>query len=98
MALIPIPSTCRGRTRARARSEHRRDRFPFGGASRDQAPRHTFEIASCTGCGATAEAQNLPEDFRSTADILSARSDARASACAVAVDHLRLALQLAGLS
>ena len=63
-----------------------------------RAPRHALGIAYCTVSCAAAEAQDLLEYFQGSADILSARGDARASACAVAVDNLRLALRLAGLS
>jgi len=62
-----------------------------------RAPRHALGIAYCNVSCAPAEAQDLLQYFQSTADILSAHGDARASACAVAVDNLRLALRLAGL-
>ena len=69
------------------------------GSHRDHArPRHTLGIAYCTVSCAAAEAQDLLQYFQGSADIFSARGDARASACAVAVDNLRLALRLAGLS
>jgi hypothetical protein len=71
---------------------------PAARAAIKRAPRHVLGIAYCTVSCAAAEAQDLLEYFQSTVDILSARGDARASACAVAVDNLRLALRLAGLS
>jgi hypothetical protein len=42
-----------------------------------------------------AEAQDMLDYFGSTADVLTTLGDARAGACAVAVDNLRLALRLA---
>ncbi len=56
-----------------------------------RAPRHALGIAYCTVRCAAAEVRTPPP-------ILSVRGDARASACAVAGDNLRLALRLAGLS
>jgi hypothetical protein len=78
-----------------------RDGAPLRPASRTaikRASRHAFGIAYSTVSCAADEAQDLLQYFQATADILSARGDARASACAVAVDNLRLALRLAGLS
>lgn len=71
---------------------------PASRAAIKRAPDHALGIPYCTvSCGAD-EAQDLLQYFQTTVDILSARGDARASACAVAVDNLRLALRLAGLS
>jgi hypothetical protein len=71
---------------------------PASRAAIKRAPRHALGIACSTVSCTAAEAQDLLEYFHGTADILSARGDARASACAVAVDNLRLALRLAGQS
>ena len=71
---------------------------PASRAAIKRAPRHGLGIAYCTVSCAAAEAQDLLQYFQGSADNLSARGDARASACAVAVDNLRLALRLAGLS
>jgi hypothetical protein len=70
---------------------------PESRAAIKRAPSHPLGIAYCTVSCAAAEVQDLLQYFQSTADILSARGDARAPACAVAVDNLRLALRLAGL-
>ncbi len=69
---------------------------PASRAAIEHAPHHAFGIAYRTVSCAAAEAQDLVQYFQSAADILSARGDARASACAVAADNLRLALRLAG--
>ena len=71
---------------------------PASRAAIKRAPRHDLGIAYCTVSCAADEAQDLLQYFQTTVDMLSARGDARASACAVALDNLRLALRLAGLS
>jgi hypothetical protein len=64
----------------------------------ERAPGHAlgieYRVVTCTG----AEAQDMLDYFRSTADVLTTLGDARAGACAVAVDNLRLALGLRGSS
>lgn len=99
MALIPIPVDLPVEACQVALGPNK-DGPPLRSASRaaiKRAPRHALGIAYCTVTCAAGEAQDLLRYFQGTADILSARGDARASACAVAVDNLRLALRLAGL-
>lgn len=99
MALIPIPVDLPVEACEVALGPNR-DGAALRSASRaaiKRAPRHALGLAYRTVNCAPAEAQDLLQYFQSTADSLSARGDARASACAVAVDNLRLALRLAGL-
>jgi hypothetical protein len=65
-------------------------------AAIERAAPHALSATYCTVTCTAAEAQDLLAYFRSAADVLGTRGDARASVCAVAADNLRLALRLAG--
>ena len=71
---------------------------PESRAAIERAPGHAlgieYRVVTCTA----AAAQDMLDYFRSTADVLTTLGDARAGACAVAVDNLRLALGLRGSS
>jgi len=69
--------------------------LPESRAAIERAPGHAlgieYKVVTCTA----AEAQDMLDYFRSTAGVLTTLGDARAGACTVAVDNLRLALRLA---
>jgi hypothetical protein len=70
---------------------------PESRAAIERAPGHALGIEYRTVTCTAAEAQDMLDYFRSTADLLSTLGDARAGACAVALDNLRFALRLAGI-
>jgi hypothetical protein len=68
---------------------------PESRAAIERAPGHALGIEYRVVTCKVAEAQDMLDYFRSTADVLITLGDARAGACAVALDNLRLALRLA---
>lgn len=70
---------------------------PESRAAIERAPTHALGIPYRTVTCTAAEAQDMLDYYRSTANVLGTLGDARAAACSVAVDNLRLALRLAGV-
>jgi len=81
---LPSVRTLKGPrfVRSHGRQSNARPDTPFG---------IEYRVVTC----AAAEAQDMLENFGSTADVLTTLGGARAVACAVAVDNQRLALRLA---
>ena len=70
---------------------------PTSRAAIESAPAHALIGPTYrTVTGTVAELKDMLDYFRSTADALAILEDARAPACEVAADNLRLALRLSG--
>jgi hypothetical protein len=99
MATVPIPVDLPEEARNVALGS-RIERVSLRQESRaaiERSPPHVFGIPYRTVTCTAAEAQDLFQYFQNTANILITLDEAKAAACAVAADNLRLALRLAGV-